>query len=118
MSKSSPAICASSSFKRIFVCSVTIDKVIARLDVLNITKSVLDGSATRKDKRLFDARCLREAFLNAVAHNDWKSKVSPAVYVFSNRIEIISTGGLPEGCLYRNSTKDAANLVVPNLCVF
>ena len=32
--------------------------------------------------------------MNAVAHNDWKSKVSPAVYVFSNRIEIISTGVL------------------------
>lgn len=81
-----------------YICLLmAIDKVIARLDVLNITKSVLDGSATRKDKRLLDARCLREAFLNAVAHNDWKSKVSPAVYVFSNRIEIISTGGLPEG---------------------
>lgn len=76
---------------------MAIDKVIARLDVINITKSVLDGSATRKDKRLLDARCLREAFLNAIAHNDWSSKVSPAVYVFSDRIEIISTGGLPEG---------------------
>lgn len=76
---------------------MAIDKVIARLDVINITKSVLDGSAMRKDKRLLDARCLREAFLNAIAHNDWSSKVSPAVYVFDDRIEIISTGGLPEG---------------------
>lgn len=42
-------------------------------------------------------RCLREAFLNAIAHNDWSSKISPSVYVFSNRIEIVSTGGLPEG---------------------
>lgn len=76
---------------------MAIDKVIARLDVINITKSVLDGSATRKDKRLLDPHCLREAFLNAIAHNDWSSKVSPSIYVFSNRIEIISTGGLPEG---------------------
>lgn len=81
-----------------YICLLmAIDKVIARLDVINITKSVLDGSAMRKDKRLLDARCLREAFLNAIAHNDWSSKVSPAVYVFDDRIEIISTGGLPEG---------------------
>ena len=81
-----------------YICLLmAIDKVIARLDVLNITKSVLDGSATRKDKRLLDSRCLREAFLNAVAHNDWRSKISPSVYVFSNRIEIVSTGGLPDG---------------------
>ena len=81
-----------------YICLLmAIDKVIARLDVLNITKSVLDGSATRKDKRLLDSRCLREAFLNAVAHNDWRSKISPSVYVFSDRIEIISTGGLPDG---------------------
>lgn len=81
-----------------YICLLmAIDKVIARLDVINITKSVLDGSAMRKDKRLLDARCLREAFLNAIAHNDWRSKVSPAVYVFDDRIEIISTGGLPEG---------------------
>lgn len=76
---------------------MAIDKVIARLDVLNETKSVLDGSATRKDIRLLDARCLREAFLNAMAHNDWVSKVSPTIYVFSDRIEIISIGGLPKG---------------------
>lgn len=76
---------------------MAIDKVIARLDVINVTKSVLDGSATRKDKRLLDSRCLRDTFLNAVAHNDWSTKVSPAIHLFSDRIEIVSTGSLPEG---------------------
>ena len=66
-----------------FVCLLlAIDKVIARLDVINITRSLLDGSARRKDKRLLEPRCLREAFLNAIAHNDWSSKVSPIIYVF------------------------------------
>lgn len=33
-----------------YICLLmAIDKVIARLDVINITKSVLDGSAMRKD---------------------------------------------------------------------
>ena len=72
-----------------------IDKVLSRLEAINITKSVIDGSARRKDKRLIDPKCLRESFLNSVAHNDWISKVSPSIYVFNNRIEIVSSGGLP-----------------------
>lgn len=44
--------------------------------------------------------CLREAFINAIAHNDW-TICPPAVYVFSNRIEIFSYGGLPA-----NQTKE------------
>jgi predicted HTH transcriptional regulator len=40
--------------------------------------------------------CLKEAFFNAIAHNDW-SVVEPSVYMFDDRIEIISHGGLPKG---------------------
>ena len=43
-----------------------------------------------------DVASLREVFINAIAHNDW-SVVEPAVYIFSNHIEVISHGGLPEG---------------------
>ena len=35
-------------------------------------------------------------FINAIAHNDW-SIVEPAVYIFSNHIEVISHDGLPDG---------------------
>ena len=43
-----------------------------------------------------DIASLREVFINAIAHNDW-SIVEPAVYIFSNHIEVISHGGLPDG---------------------
>lgn len=30
-------------------------------------------------------------------HNDWKQGVPPAVYVYDDRLEIVSIGGLPKG---------------------
>ena len=74
---------------------VAIDRVINRLEAENITKSRIVG-AQRVDKRLMDMASLREVFINAIAHNDW-SIVEPAVYIFSNHIEVISHGGLPDG---------------------
>ena len=74
---------------------VAIDRVINRLEAENITKSKIVG-AQRVDKRLMDMASLREVFINAIAHNDW-SIVEPAVYIFSNHIEVISHGGLPDG---------------------
>ena len=64
------------------------------LEAENITKSKIIG-AQRVDKRLMDMAILREVFINAIAHNDW-SIVELAVYIFSNHIEVISHGGLPE----------------------
>ena len=74
---------------------VAIDRVINRLEAENITKSRIVG-ARRVDKRLMDIASLREVFINAIAHNDW-SIVEPTVYIFSNHIEVISHGGLPDG---------------------
>jgi len=74
---------------------VAMDKMLNRLEAENYTMSVIDG-AQRQDKRLIDKKALREAFINAIAHNDWQI-VEPAVYIFNNRIEIISHGGLPVG---------------------
>lgn len=71
------------------------DRMLDRLEAENYTLSVI-GYKTRKDKRLVDMTSLREAFINAIAHNDWMVN-SPAVYVFSDRIEIFSYGGLPYG---------------------
>ncbi len=77
-------------------CLITaIERMINRLEAENYTKSVIT-SRQRIDKRLIDMDCLKEAFFNAVAHNDW-SVVEPAVYMFDDRIEIISHGGLPKG---------------------
>ncbi len=77
-------------------CLITaIERMINRLEAENYTKSIIT-SRQRIDKRLIDMDCLKEAFFNAVAHNDW-SIVEPSVYMFDDRIEIISHGGLPRG---------------------
>ncbi len=74
---------------------VAIDRMINRLESENYTMSIIK-SARRIDKRLIDMSSLREIFINAIVQNDW-SIVEPAVYIFSDRIEIISHGGLPNG---------------------
>lgn len=74
---------------------VAIDRMINRLEAENYTMSIMTGSK-RIDKRLLDMHSLKEVFINAIAHNDW-TRVEPAIYIFEDRIEIISYGGLPYG---------------------
>ncbi len=48
----------------------------------------------RKDTFLFHYDSVNEAIVNAIVHNDW-SIAEPQVSFFSDRIEILSHGGLP-----------------------
>ncbi len=61
----------------------------------NETRVNLNQGLERKETKLFDEACLDEAWTNACLHNRWARNVPPAIYIFSNRIEIVSTGGLP-----------------------
>ncbi len=75
---------------------VAVKQVLDYMEALNET--VVDvGGSLRKENRLFDFACFREAWLNACLHNRWSRQTPPAVYMFADRIEIISVGGLPEG---------------------
>lgn len=53
--------------------------------------------AQRKNIPLFDYTSFREAWINACLHNSWIDLTPPSVYIFTNRIEIASYGGLPLG---------------------
>ncbi len=61
----------------------------------NETKVDLETSFERKEINLFDKSCLEEAWTNACLHNRWIRNIPPAIYIYSDRIEIVSTGGLP-----------------------
>ncbi len=75
---------------------VAVKQVLDYMEALNDT--VVDvGGSLRKESKLFDFACFREAWLNACLHNRWLRQTPPAVYMFDDRIEIISVGGLPEG---------------------
>ncbi|MCM1122380.1 MAG: putative DNA binding domain-containing protein [Eubacterium sp.] len=75
---------------------VAVKQVLDYMEALNDT--IVDvGGILRKESRLFDFPCFREAWLNACLHNNWSRQTPPAVYMFEDRIEVISVGGLPEG---------------------
>lgn len=73
----------------------TYEKIKNRMASENICKS--DTTVRpRIDTYLFDTDSVNEALVNALIHNDWNI-TQPLVSIFSNRIEILSHGGLPYG---------------------
>lgn len=62
---------------------------------LNETRVDIKSSIERKEYKLFDSHAFEEAWTNACIHNKWIRNVPPAIYIFDDRIEIVSTGGLP-----------------------
>lgn len=75
---------------------VAVKQVLDYMEALNDT-AVDIGGGLRKESKLFDFSCFREAWLNACLHNRWSRQTPPAVYMFEDRIEIVSVGGLPNG---------------------
>lgn len=75
---------------------VAVKQVLDYMEALNDTVVDVEGSL-RKETKLFDFPCFREAWLNACLHNRWSRQTPPAVYMFEDRIEILSVGGLPDG---------------------
>ena len=71
--------------------------VLERLNVANVTVVRVDGKAQRKEISLVDRSALREAVLNAIIHNDYIGGAYPVFEIYDDRIEVISSGGLPVG---------------------
>ena len=71
-----------------------IDKVVDYMESINDT-TIIMGTHRRQEEKLFDIASFKEAWQNACIHTKWDKGNPPAVYIFSDRIEIISTGGLP-----------------------
>ena len=51
----------------------------------------------REERPELPEEALREAVANAVAHRDYRSTANVHIYVFKDRIEVVSPGGLPAG---------------------
>ena len=69
--------------------------VIDKLELENKTKTQIT-SKERIDTRLWKSIALREAIINAIVHNDYSYEVPPKFEIFDDRIEITSTGSLPD----------------------
>ena len=51
----------------------------------------------REERPELPEEALREAVANAVAHRDYRSTANVHIYVFKDRVEVVSPGGLPAG---------------------
>lgn len=71
-------------------------RVLDKLDVENRTFTKIT-SKRRLQKRMIEANALREAVINVIVHNDYSYEAPPKFELFSDRMEITSTGGLPFG---------------------
>lgn len=70
-------------------------QVLDKVDLENKTVTQITARE-RKETRYWDAIALREAIINAFVHNDYTTEVPPKFELFDDRIEITSTGGLPD----------------------
>ena len=68
-------------------------QVLNKLEVENKTAALIT-SKERKEQKLWNAVALREAVINAIVHNDYTTENPPVFEIFSDRLEITSTGGL------------------------
>ncbi|MBB3330261.1 ATP-dependent DNA helicase RecG [Halomonas campaniensis] len=73
-----------------------IDEVMAwllsKLNVAYIIRHV-----KREERPELPEEALREAVVNALVHRDYRSTANVHVYVFKDRVEVVSPGGLPAG---------------------
>lgn len=67
------------------------------VEALNETNVDLEKKSGKRDLYLFDTESFQEAWKNACVHNSWMDMIPPAIYIYSDRLEIVSYGGLPYG---------------------
>lgn len=67
-------------------------KVLDKLDIENKTMTKITHKE-RQDKPLWNKIALREAVINAIVHNDYTTELPPVFEIYSDRIEITSSGG-------------------------
>ena len=76
-------------------CLITVAyNIINKLSVENRTFTKLN-SRGREEVKMFDESAVKEAHINAICHNDYSYNGTPIVEIYSDRLEITSTGGLP-----------------------
>lgn len=73
---------------------LTTKEVLDYFKVFDKTKVDLTQGA-RIETSLFDFESFREAWVNACVHNNWFQGNPPSIYIYDDRIEIVSYGYLP-----------------------
>lgn len=66
--------------------------ILSKINVAYVIKHV-----RREERPELPEEALREAVVNALAHRDYRSTANVQIYIFRDRVEIVSPGGLPAG---------------------
>ena len=66
--------------------------ILSKINVEYIIKHV-----RREERPELPEEAIREAVVNALAHLDYRSTANVQIYLFTDRLEIVSPGGLPAG---------------------
>ncbi len=74
------------------IISDTVSYILTKINVAYIIRHV-----KREERPELPEEALREAVVNAVAHRSYRSTANVQVYIFKDRVEIVSPGGLPAG---------------------
>lgn len=73
-----------------------IDEVVAYI-LSKINVEYIIKHVKREERPELPEEALREVVVNALVHRDYRSTANVQVYIFKDRIEIVSPGGLPAG---------------------
>jgi len=84
------------------------------VEALNQT-FVLVGNGKRKEKKMFDIEAFEQAWYNACVHNKWAEADNPGIYVYSNRLEVESFGGIPKSQTKEDFLRGISRPVNPKL---
>ena len=62
-----------------------------------LNTALIPNALGREERLELPEDALREALVNAIAHRDYRSTANVQTYLFHDRLEIVSPGGLPAG---------------------
>lgn len=80
-----------------YCCLITAtQKILDRLTAENTVYAKIEYNG-RKEVEMIDSKALKEAVINAMVHSDYTLTTTPIIELYSDRIEITSGGGLPQG---------------------
>lgn len=62
-----------------------------------LNSALIPNAEGREERLELPESALREAVVNGLAHRDYRSTANVQVYIFQDRVEIVTPGGLPAG---------------------
>ena len=80
-----------------YCCLITAtQRILDRLTAENTVYAKIEYNG-RKEVEMIDSKALKEAIINAMVYSDYTLTTTPIIELYSDRIEITSGGGLPQG---------------------